>query len=84
MTPGEREQKIISMMQRICIMSMTGNLFEKKGLKRLQESLEILNELPVDKEKYSRLNSCHSFLQEMNEEYLQKTIVFFEEKNKAI
>ena len=54
--------------------------FEKKGLKRLQESLAVLNELPVDKHKYSRLNSCHSFLQEMNEEYLQKTIVFFEEK----
>ena len=84
MTPAEREQKIIEMMQKICIMSMTGNLFEKKGLKRLQESLAVLNELPVDKHKYSRLNSCHSFLQEMNEEYLQKTIVFFEEKNKAI
>ena len=80
MTPAEREQKIIEMMQKICIKSMTGNLFEKKGLQRLQESLEILNELPVDKEKSSRLNSCHSFLQEMNEEYLKKTIVFFEEK----
>jgi hypothetical protein len=34
MTP-EREQKIIEMMQKICIMSMTGNLFEKKGLQRL-------------------------------------------------
>jgi hypothetical protein len=34
MTPGEREQKIIEMMQKICIMSMTGNLFEKKGLQR--------------------------------------------------
>ena len=30
MTPAEREQKIIEMMQKICIMSMTGNLFEKK------------------------------------------------------
>lgn len=84
MTLSERDVKIIEMMQKICIFSMTGNLFEQKGLSRLQESLKVLNELPVDKENYSRLNTCHSFLQELNEEYLQKTIVFFEEKNKKI
>lgn len=81
MTPEEREEKIISMMQKMCIFSLTSNLFESYGVSRLEQTLDLLNEVPVDTENYSRFNSTHAFLHQLAVEYLEKTKAFIHERN---
>lgn len=81
MTLEEREDKIISMMQKLCIFSLTSNLFESYGVSRLEETLDLLNEVPVDTVNYSRFNSTHAFLHQLAVEYLEKTKAFINERN---
>ena len=83
MTPEERDEKIVSILTKICINVLVKNLFDKNGVRVYEEVLHELNQLPVNEEEYTRCNHAHSFLHKTAIEYLQKTIVFNEErKNK--
>jgi hypothetical protein len=79
MTPEERDEKIVSILTKICINVLVKNLFDKNGVRVYEEVLHELNQLPVNEEEYTRCNHSHSFLHKTAIEYLQKTIVFNEE-----
>jgi hypothetical protein len=78
MTQQGRDEKIVDILTKIVIGTLTNNLFERNGEKQLQEILDALNLLPVDEEHYSRANSSHTFLQKQAAEYLEKTKAFNE------
>jgi hypothetical protein len=78
MTQQGRDEKIIEILTKIVIGTLTNNLFERNGEKQLQEILDSLNLLPVDEEHYSRANSSHTFLQKLAAEYLEKNKAFNE------
>ena len=79
MTPEERDEKIVSILTKICINVLVKNLFDKNGVRMYEEVLHELNQLPVNEEEYTRCNHAHAFLHKTAIEYLQKTIVFNEE-----
>ena len=79
MTPEERDEKIVSILTKICINVLVKNLFDKNGVRVYEEVLHELNQLPVNEEEYTRCNHAHSFLHKTAIEYLQKTIKFNEE-----
>jgi hypothetical protein len=82
MTPEERDEKIVSILTKICINVLVKNLFDKNGDAVIQEILTELNEIPVAGEKeYTRCNSSHTFLHKTAMEYLQKTLAFKEKHN---
>jgi hypothetical protein len=81
MTQQGRDEKIVDILTKIVIGTLTNNLFERNGEKQLQEILDALNLLPVDEEHYSRANSSHTFLQKQAAEYLEKTKAFNEKYN---
>ena len=82
MTPEERDEKIVSILTKICINVLVKNLFDKNGVRVYEEVLHELNQLPVNEEDYTRCNHAHSFLHKTAIEYLQKTIKFNEERSK--
>ena len=79
MTPEERDEKIVSILTKICINVLVKNLFDKNGVRVYEEVLHELNQLPVNEEEYTRCNHAHAFLHKTAIEYLQKTIKFNEE-----
>ena len=79
MTPEERDEKIVSILTKICINVLVKNLFDINGVRVYEEVLHELNQLPVNEEEYTRCNHAHAFLHKTAVEYLQKTIVFNEE-----
>jgi hypothetical protein len=78
MTEQERDIKIVDILTKIVIGTLTNNLFERNREKQLQEIINELNLLPVNEEHYSRANSSHTFLQKQAAEYLEKTKAFNE------
>jgi hypothetical protein len=78
MTEQERDEKIVDILTKIVIGTLTNNLFERNGEKQLQEILDALNLLPIDDQYYSRANSSHTFLQKQAAEYVEKTKAFNE------
>jgi hypothetical protein len=82
MTPEERDEKIVSILTKICINVLVKNLFAKNGERVYEEILYELNQLPVNENDYTRNNHAHAFLHKTAVEYLQKTIVFNEEHRK--
>ena len=79
MTPEERDEKIIGILTKICINTLVKNLFDKNGVRIIEEVLYELNQVEVNEEEYTRCNSSHAFLHKTATEYLQKTIVFNQE-----
>lgn len=82
MTPEERDEKIVGILTKICINTLVKNLFDKNGVRIIEEVLYELNQVPVNEEYYTRCNSSHAFLHKTAVEYLQKTIKFNEEHRK--
>ena len=63
MTPEERDEKIVSILTKICINVLVKNLFDKNGVKVYEEVLHELNQVPVKQDgEYSRCNNAHRFL----------------------
>ena len=82
MTPEERDEKIVGILTKICINTLVKNLFDKNGVRIIEEVLYELNQVEINEEYYTRCNSSHAFLHKTATEYLQKTIVFNQEHRK--
>mgnify|MGYP003655323108 CR=1 FL=1 len=76
MTPAQRDEKIVDILTKIVIGTLTNNLFERNGEKQLKEISDALNEIPINEKEYSRCNASHSFLQKQASDYLEKTKQF--------
>ena len=76
MTPAQRDEKIVDILTKIVIGTLTNYLFERNGEKQLKEILDALNQITVNEQEYSRCNSSHSFLQKQASDYLEKTKQF--------
>jgi hypothetical protein len=61
MTPEERDEKIVSILTKICINVLVKNLFDKNGVRVYEDVLHELNQLPVNEEEYTRCNQCPCF-----------------------
>ncbi len=61
MTPEERDEKIVSILTKICINVLVKNLFDKNGVRVYEDVLHELNQLPVNEEEYTRCNHAHAF-----------------------
>jgi hypothetical protein len=59
MTPQERDEKIVSILTKICINVLVKNLFDINGVRVYEEVLHELNQLPVNEEEYTRCNHAH-------------------------
>ena len=55
MTPEERDEKIVSILTKICINVLVKNLFDKNGVRMYEEVLHELNQIPVNEEEYTHI-----------------------------